>query len=66
MAGFLLTGGVFRKPAELPEFGEFFPALPPPERNQLDQEACRRLVNEGYGSDAAFLAWLTGRNKAAH
>ena len=30
----------------------------PPERNQRDREACRKLVNEGFGSDAAFLTWL--------
>ncbi len=33
----------------------------PPERNQRDREACRRLVNEGFGSDAAFLTWLYGQ-----
>ena len=33
----------------------------PPEQIQRDQEACRRLVNEGYGSDAALMAWLYGQ-----
>ena len=35
----------------------------PPERNQRDREACRKLVNEGFGSDAAFLTWLYGQKK---
>ena len=30
----------------------------PPSRTLLIVRACRRLVNEGYGSDAAFLSWL--------
>ena len=30
----------------------------PPERNQRDREACHKLVNEGFGSDAVFLTWL--------
>ena len=32
-----------------------------PEQNAADQEACRRLVAEGYGSDDAFLTWLYGQ-----
>ena len=32
-----------------------------PERNQRDREACRKLVNEGFGSDAGFLTWLYGQ-----
>ena len=29
-----------------------------PQQNQHDRHACKRLIEEGYGSDAAFLMWL--------
>ena len=29
-----------------------------PQQNETDREACRRLVDEGFGTDAAFLNWL--------
>lgn len=28
------------------------------DQNQRDREACRRLVSEGYGSDAEYVRWL--------
>ena len=29
-----------------------------PQQNQRDRIACKRLIDEGYGSDATFLTWL--------
>ena len=32
-----------------------------PQQNATDREACRRLVDDGYGTDAEFLTWLCGQ-----